>query len=279
MPDDLAQPLEDQALQIAAIDCLPEDVKHPMEPSDEDTGGLSPSLPDVSDDGGVVYSPTSAEDSEVLDIPDFPPVLHWPRDVLPRLAAPRPELPELVTGNLGPFRLVRGDKVRGVIRADGFQVTCPYHKLNKKTGCRRWFKLTGDESEEEHELLLRRLMWWCTTAQEFDRQRTHLRSILPQRHDLPHLGFLRAKLETMEAPLLGLVFDDQDLDERVVHCLDDVGAVPSSSVAVRSKSSSSNSSKSCSLAKSEKSKPSSPSATTSSSTESSLSSVLDSDDE
>ena len=43
--------------------------------------------------------------------------------------------------------------------ATGFQAACPFHRLNKKTGCKRVFRYTSHGVDDVKEVL-RQMMWW-----------------------------------------------------------------------------------------------------------------------
>lgn len=56
----------------------------------------------------------------------------------------------------------------------GFQANCPFHKLSSVSGCRRYFAITGT-SGEDRRACVRKILFWCLRARDFDRQRDHLR--------------------------------------------------------------------------------------------------------
>lgn len=81
----------------------------------------------------------------------------------------------------------------------GWQGSCPFHKLNERTGCKRFFGFR-DDSLAERELKLRLCKWWCLEGPPCTRQRHHL--YMPMNiDDTPSMEFLDAcALEDEDRP-------------------------------------------------------------------------------
>ena len=71
----------------------------------------------------------------------------------------------------GCFRLTPKHPAKGR-PFGGIQADCPYHRLNNKTGCRKYLQLR-DATAEERDKAVRALKGWCTDALNFSRQRYH----------------------------------------------------------------------------------------------------------
>lgn len=82
-----------------------------------------------------------------------------------------PWMEYLGRGNcFGVFRFTRKPKAG---RFGSIQAECPFHKLSKKSKCRRTVLLNGPTPQDQFDVL-KSLMWWCTMASSFDRQREHI---------------------------------------------------------------------------------------------------------
>jgi hypothetical protein len=60
----------------------------------------------------------------------------------------------------------------------GFSARCPFHKLSNKTGCKKWSRIRGPSAEDREAAYLR-VLFWCSQARSFDRQRHHVACELP----------------------------------------------------------------------------------------------------
>ncbi len=103
--------------------------------------------------------------------------------------------PKQPGGNGGPF--------------GGYQASCPFHRKNDTTGCKRYLKLPSNDPAAR-QLVLRQLMWWCSQAKNFSRQRFHLIQGLPT-DQVPSWAHLRALREDVR-PEKGEVHTDEYLD-------------------------------------------------------------------
>ena len=74
----------------------------------------------------------------------------------------------------GPFRLTVKQPSASAGRAyGGIEATCPFHRKNKKTGCKKYLQLRSS-TQNEFDLCLRSLKAWCNAATTYNRQRDHL---------------------------------------------------------------------------------------------------------
>ena len=107
----------------------------------------------------------------------------------------------------GPFRI--SPKSQGVF--GGFQAACCYHRLNNKSGCKKWFPLSSNAPEHKRQVA-RRIMWWLIRHSDFQRQRDHIRLNIED-EDVPSDDFLVAVLPSAEdRPALSTIKTDEELD-------------------------------------------------------------------
>ena len=145
-------------------------------------------------------------DRRVDEVPPAEPVAvhRGPRDGVAnprpkRAAAPAGEGPQLEGGFFGIFRITA--KKAGTVGGGahgGYQATCLFHKKNDKTGCKRFLSCESS-NESDRQMTLRRLMWWCTLAQQHSTQRNHLSVPLPT-ETCPPLAVLEAQCSLIERP-------------------------------------------------------------------------------
>jgi hypothetical protein len=164
--------------------------------------------------------PTILETVEPPPLPSAPPPLPPPAEQAGVVVAVGVDLIEnveaaaaLLAGNRGAFRLT--PKQPGIKKSErgrygGYQASCPFHQKNKKTGCKRFISF-GSNDVAEKRLVFRQLLWWCSQACSFARQRTHLVQPLP-RDEVPTWLHLRA-LRIDERPERGSVKTDAALDK------------------------------------------------------------------
>lgn len=62
---------------------------------------------------------------------------------------------------------------RITLKRHGLQASCPFHKRNDKTGCKKTIRIIGEGAAAKREAL-RLLMWWCICQQDHNRQRSHV---------------------------------------------------------------------------------------------------------
>ena len=135
---------------------------------------------------------------------DGPPVVSGGVD-----ADPIPDYETIVGKKWGVFRisvkLPGRDNTHG-----GYQAACVFHKRNMVTGCKRYFgcRVAGDH---ERNLQLKKLMWWCNSAKEHDRQYKHVFCPLPEEDCLPDRELLQASKIT-DMPNTSDILSDVDLD-------------------------------------------------------------------
>ena len=121
------------------------------------------------------------------------------------------DIPQLVNRQYGVFRITA--KQPGTVgggRYGGFQATCVFHKKSDVTGCKRYIGCDSAEASNKA-ATLRRLLWWCTQARDFDRQRLHVSSPLPL-ESCPPMSVLEAQVRLMQRPDLADVRSDVELD-------------------------------------------------------------------
>ena len=94
------------------------------------------------------------------------------------------------TGRFGVFTFIRTWRSAH----GGFEVSCPFHKKNLKSGCRRHFRVDGP-TEEDLERAVKLAMWWCVKAKDHARQARHLTTELPE-SECPPFDALYALKET-----------------------------------------------------------------------------------
>jgi hypothetical protein len=82
-------------------------------------------------------------------------------------------------------------------------------RLNKKSECKKFFRIQGP-AEKEAISTLHRVMFWCTRCREFPRQRDHIR-FEPIEEECPPRAFLMAR-RINEAPKFSTVKTDEELD-------------------------------------------------------------------
>ena len=95
----------------------------------------------------------------------------------------------------------------------GSRVYGPYimSRLNAKSGCKKWFRISGKTKEDARRAGVQ-MMTWCSHAQEYSRQRSHM-TWLPAYSDCPTAAFLLARrLPPESAPARGACRHDEDLD-------------------------------------------------------------------
>ena len=74
----------------------------------------------------------------------------------------------------GPFRITPKQPLKSSGRRfGGFEASCPFHRKNAKTGCKKYLQLRSN-TEHEKDACLRALRAWCNAALLYDRQRNHL---------------------------------------------------------------------------------------------------------
>lgn len=154
--------------------------------------------------------------SDVPAPPKSPPL---PPPLPPPLAEPMssaivPAVPDgdgeaheriLKNGKWGIFRMTAKHK----LPFGGYQASCPFHRKNKTTDCKRYISLR-DDTREERLQVLRQLVWWCTLAPYHDRQRTHLTQPLPE-ESIPTYACLAAQI-MMDRPTRSSIQTDIELD-------------------------------------------------------------------
>ncbi len=111
----------------------------------------------------------------------------------------------------------------------GYQASCPFHRKNISTGCKRFLRCPSGDAHDRR-IVLRQLMWWCSQAQDFDRQRKHLVQTLPL-DEVPSYAHLSA-LKVTERPPPGSIKTDVELDARECEALEAAAAAAAAAAAV-----------------------------------------------
>ena len=95
---------------------------------------------------------------------------------------------------------------KGGGRYGGFEGTCPFHKRNNVTGCKKYVSIKGP-GDEPRDKAFRQVLYWCCQAHDVSRQREHLRVPL---EPVPDMAVLQARKIT-SGPA-GPVKSDIELD-------------------------------------------------------------------
>ena len=99
---------------------------------------------------------------------------------------------EMKSFHFGPFTVTPRKPGGPGGKFGGYQANCPFHRLSKKSGCRKWSPLQRNTEEERRAALLR-LHTWCLLFHRFNRQRHHVGYGLPADAMVPPVPWLRAK--------------------------------------------------------------------------------------
>ena len=158
----------------------------------------------------LIEEPDADLDPEATPVPDSPAAVDEPPPLPPPLSplrgggedlplplplpaaeppevAPRPPI-VLVAGvreRWGAFRLSHLRMIPESRPFGSFEASCPFHRKNDKTGCKRMFRIWGDRPEDVDRAHMA-ARWWCARAKDHDRQWYHMRApidydILPVR--------------------------------------------------------------------------------------------------
>ena len=210
----VSQAQEDAGENVDALFAADE---NDIEPSDQDNDSLLEDLQECMRDFDepMPPSPAGREAPELVESNDE---LRDEGDALPGPARgpqrePAPAAADALDVEGGFFGFFRVTAKRpgssGGGRYGGLQATCPFHKKNEKTGCKRFLALE-DGSESTKQDTMRRLAWWCTMAPDFNRQRLHLSAPLPL-ESCPPWNVLNAKVALMVEPDAASVRSDIEL--------------------------------------------------------------------
>ena len=149
---------------------VPADASAPHRPPADGTAPLPPPLIEPA-----ALSP--GEDEHPL----LPPVV----DAVVPAPADEGNVAELLVGtSWGAFTLcaVQPDRLVGRNRNStphgGYQATCPFHRRNQKTGCKRFFRIMASTQQAKLQCL-KAALYWCGTYHSHTRQRHHVRAPLP----------------------------------------------------------------------------------------------------
>jgi hypothetical protein len=84
------------------------------------------------------------------------------------------EAKDIIGRKIGPFRFTpkQASQASGG-RYGGWEVQCPFHRKNLKSGCRKWFGVCGPAMKDKQECVAAALEW-CAAARRFSRQWMHL---------------------------------------------------------------------------------------------------------
>ena len=87
---------------------------------------------------------------------------------------PAMEARDIIGRKIGPFRFTpkQASQTSGG-RYGGWEVQCPFHRKNLKSGCRKWFGVCGPTLKDKQECAAAALEW-CAAARRFSRQWMHL---------------------------------------------------------------------------------------------------------
>ena len=93
-------------------------------------------------------------------------------------------------------------------RFGAYECTCPFHRKNDVTGCKKLFSLAGADSKSKQEALAR-ARFWATQARNFNRQRDHM--FMATVDPVPSLQELE-QLCILEKPSRYVIRSDVELD-------------------------------------------------------------------
>ena len=154
---------------------------------------VHPALADIdADDEQDLAIEDALPSSQEPDQPDsdIASVSPDPEPEIPEPEVPDPEVPPLpdeceigkddllallvgmANTTWGIFTFTRKANKEGELT--GWQASCPYHKRNKKTGCKRFFNV-GDGSDAVKEETIRRMLHWSLIGPDHQLQSMHLR--------------------------------------------------------------------------------------------------------
>ena len=117
------------------------------------------------------------------------------------------------TFHWGPFLLTYLPE-KGA-RPAGWQASCPFHKKTTSTACKKAYRLSPAQPHQTLDDLKTRLIYWCSKALSFDRQRWHV--LENTRHEvLPNNNLFdnadRQAQLTAALRELGAIKTDEELD-------------------------------------------------------------------
>lgn len=111
----------------------------------------------------------------------------------------------------GAFTITSRRPAPGSNRCGGWQASCPYHRKNATTGCKRYFAIQGPRAADR-DAALHTLLHWCVIARGFSRQRSHLSEPLDAANLMPVQLIMEKKLFAEDAPARRDVRTDIELD-------------------------------------------------------------------
>jgi hypothetical protein len=135
---------------------------------------------------------------------DFEAVMEEAEQVAEELADPAsqdlPTSSRLLTGQVWHvFRLTpKNPKQSKTLKYGGWQASCPYHRKNQTTGCKKYISIRGP-SPSDSDAAMRAMALWCTMASNFEKQWQHL-AFTPAIGDAPGWPALDATVVAMKAP-------------------------------------------------------------------------------
>lgn len=84
------------------------------------------------------------------------------------------DVTEVLSRTVGPFRFTSKQAYyKSGGQFGGWEASCPYHRKNNQTGCRKWFGISGPTFAERRSAAAAAMLW-CSKARLFDRQCLHL---------------------------------------------------------------------------------------------------------
>ena len=185
VPPDSPLAIEDELLNDELMKALEEELQSGEDAvgGDEDACGgdaVTPACPAIPE---ALPPAAPAPASPVVPSPPPAPSPATPEALPPAAPAPAPAAVSAALGVADIVRALRAKKVgafqitprQADIRPPfgGWQAACPFHKLNDKSGCKKWFGLEGS-SDADKTKLVRRILWWCACASDYSRQRKHV---------------------------------------------------------------------------------------------------------
>ena len=149
---------------------------------------------DLDDDNVRVENPQLARDEQEFIPPPPPP------DPEDEVAAARDLLS---SSRFGSFTITP-KQAKGPGNFGGYQGSCRFHKKNNLTGCKRFVSIKGPTSEDR-EAAFDQILYWCTQARDFNRQRWHIGTSL---QPTPSRALLARRIDEIPED----VQDDDELD-------------------------------------------------------------------
>ena len=112
---------------------------------------------------------------------------------------PATEAKDIIGRKIGPFRFTPKQAAQASGgRYGGWEVQCPFHRKNLKSGCRKWFGVCGPTTKDKQECAAAALEWCAAAAAAITRQNPIFSEDFPVQRCRPD-----SELDTSDAWLEG----------------------------------------------------------------------------